>query len=113
MNLVTDVGSLAGVMALIVLLVNALKQFGLVKDGQATRVAQVLQAVAVIALVGLQLAGVEVEFIDKVASNVASLGVALLALVPLLMNLNSIIHEGVKGVPVVGYSYSLEREKHK
>jgi len=109
MGLIVDVGSLLGVMALIVMIVNALKQFGLVHDGQAAQVSQGLQALAVIVIVGLQYAGVDVVLIEHVAQSIADLGVALLALVPLFMNLNSLFHDGVKGLPLIGFSYSEQR----
>ena len=106
-----DILSLAGVMALIVLVVNALKQFGIVKDGQAPVVSQALQSVAVIVLLVLKEYGVDLAIVDTIASNVASLGVALLALVPLFMNLNKFVHDGVKGLPVVGFSYTDQRAR--
>lgn len=106
LGIVFDIGSLMGVMALIVMLVNVGKLVGLVPDGSAPAASQALQAIAVIVLVALQVFGVEVAVIDAVAQSIADLGIALLALVPLFMQLNGIIHGELRGLPAVGFSHT-------
>ncbi len=106
-ELFAQLAALGGVAALIAFIVNALKRFNVVKDGQAKTVAAGLNLVA---LAGLLVAGVvapnlDLFTIDSMAGKIAAIGVMVLSLV-VQIGISGKAHDTVTGVPVIGFSYS-------
>ncbi len=106
--LIAQFVTLAGVAAFIAAIVNVAKTFGL-PDGKAPEVSASLSLVAFIALVALRVfrPDVDIQGLDKAAADAA---VAVLYVLGFLvqMGLPARVHAFVKGVPVIGKSYSSE-----
>ena len=108
-TLVSQFTALAGVGALIALVVNVLKTFGLVKDGQAPAASLLLNLAGVVALILLKVfkPDMDVAGLDATAAAIASAGVTLFGLFVQLWG-SRLAHLAVAGAPVVGKSHSLE-----
>lgn len=105
--LLVQLAALGGVAALIAFIVNALKRFGVVKDGQAKTFAAGLNLVA---LAGLLIAGVvapnlDIFALDSLAGQIAAIGTMVLTLV-IQVGVSGKVHNVVSDIPVVGFSYS-------
>lgn len=76
-------GQLAGVAALIAVIVNVFKYFGLVPDGQGGRWFAAMNLIALFVLVGLRLFAptVGIEFIDQQAATIANIFLIVLGYV--------------------------------
>ena len=105
-GLVQQLASLGGVAALITVVVNALKTFGVVKDGDAPTWTTGFNVLALGALfVGHVVGLTNFDKIDAVAATLAQLGTFLLALL-LQIGTSKITHLLLRGVPVIGHSFS-------
>jgi hypothetical protein len=109
-ELVAQFLALGGVAAVIALLINVGKRAGWIKDGQATSASLLLNLVG---LVGLGLLRVfapdfDIAGLDGIAAQIAEAGTILLGLVWQLF-ISRQTHEQVKGVPVIGKSFTFER----
>lgn len=112
-DLTTLLMSLAGVIALITFLVNLGKMIGLVKDGTGETWSKALH---LIALVGLFVLGeffpdVDIWKIDEFAAQLASIGIAILALIPASFWGSEKIYALVRGLPLIGHSNTLAIKK--
>ncbi|MBI5297952.1 MAG: hypothetical protein HY869_20950 [Chloroflexi bacterium] len=105
--------TLGGVAALIVMLVNAGKSVGWVKDSTADVWFKSLYFLAFVALVVQQtfFPQFDVLKLDQVAGLLAQLGgyvlpTALAVLFPVLARFGAYFHNGLRGVPIFGASHS-------
>lgn len=101
--------SMVGLTALLVVVVDLLKAFKVVKDGQAPVWTKALNAFAYIAIfvLGEYFPQVDLGVLDSHFQQIANLGFALLGLVPLFAGVIApAIYSGVKGIPIVGFSNS-------
>lgn len=105
-TLFAELATLGGVAALIAVAVNALKQFGVVKDGDAPAWVTGLNLIALVALFVAHIVGFDVKGLDGVASTIAQLGALILSLVGQVL-VSKAANFAVRGTPVVGYSHSL------
>ena len=99
--------ALAGVGAFFAFVVNALKQFGVVKDGDAPTWSTALNLAGMVALLAVKVfvPNVDIDKLDGIAASLAQLGVLILGLITQL-GFAKLTHFIVKGVPVIGKSYS-------
>lgn len=109
--LVTQLAALGGVAALIAFLVNALKKFGVVKDGDAKAW---VAGFNLAALVGLFLLNTfapstDIVKVDSLAGLLSQLGVYVLAFV-VQLGVTGKTNDMVVGTPVIGFSYSQNKE---
>lgn len=104
--------ALAGVGALIAALVNTLKKFGVVKDGDAMTWATGLNLVGIVALYLLRVfaPSVDVGGVDSLAQSIAEILVLVVGVV-LQLGLTRGANAILKGAPVIGYSYT-EADAH-
>lgn len=100
--------TLGGVAALVAVVINILKVFGIVKDGTAGNWSLVLNGVAFVVMVALGMfAKITPEQFDAVAQQVATILIALLALLTqfgLTAKLHTVVANA--GIPLFGKSYS-------
>ena len=82
-QLVIGFGSMVGVAALVSILIDLFKRFGLVKDGDAPRWSAALNLIALIALVSARYFAPQfsVEFLDEQAGAVAQIAAVILSFV--------------------------------
>lgn len=106
-TLVAQLVALAGVGTLIAVLVNLGKQVGIVKDGQAPIASTALNLAALVGLFLLKVFKPETDptQLDAVAAQVAQLLTLVFGLFVQLGGAK-LGHELLKGVPVVGKSFS-------
>lgn len=106
-QLLTSFLALAGFAALTAAVINTGKFIGLVSDGQAPNVSIVLNVVGFAVLVILRLfkPDFDVAGTDSVLATVATILTSILALGGQL-GFTKIINNGIKGLPVIGYSHS-------
>lgn len=110
-QLLTSFLALAGFAALTAAVINAGKFIGLIADGQAPNVSIALNVAGFAALVILRLfkPDFDVAGADSVLATVASILTGILALGGQL-GFTKIINNGLKGLPVIGYSHSRKLE---
>jgi hypothetical protein len=106
-SMISQFGALAGFAALVAVLVNAGKQFGLVKDGTAQNWVAGLNLAGLAALISLRVFMPEVD-ISALDSQAAQIAVLLAVVAAYLgeMGLSKLAHNLLKGVPVIGKSFS-------
>jgi len=111
-EIVVQYGMLAGFAALVTLIINVLKHFGVIKDGAAQTWSLVANGAIIIIMYTLKIIKPDFEFasLDSIAAEVATVGNFIFQLVVQLF-VSKVTHATVSGVPVVGYSYSLEAQK--
>lgn len=97
--------ALAGVAALVTVLVNILKRLGVITDGQAPTASLLLNLVGFGLFVVASVAGIDVGGIDIVLGSIAALLEALLGLIGQI-GLSRAFHVGLRGAPLIGYSHS-------
>ncbi len=110
-NLVLSFGTLAGFAAFVAVLINVLKTFGVVKDGQAPKWSAILNLVG---LVGLTVAKIVwpdlgINHVDAVAGMVAGILVVVLGYVMQIV-VSSKTHTALSEahIPLIGKSFSTE-----
>ena len=106
-DLALQYGSLAGLAAVITVLVNIGKSAGVVKDGQAPTYSLVLNLIgfAVMSLLGVFNPEFDEQGVNVVAQQVADIALSILGLITQL-KVSPATHEAVKGVPLVGKSFA-------
>jgi len=99
---------LVGFSALLAVLINAAKSVGLVKDGQAKNYSVVANLVVLVLLVANDVFGLGVN-LGEVDGFMAQAGVVAEKVFELFLMLggSKLVHNVVKGVPVLGKSHSL------
>jgi len=105
--------TLGGFAALVTVIVNILKAFKVVKDGQAPTWSFVMNLIGFVAfsIVGLVNPGFDAGAIDPTLQAVASVLVTLLELVT-MPAISKLVHDlTMKTVPVLGFSYSARAAK--
>jgi membrane protease YdiL (CAAX protease family) len=111
--LVTFFLSLAGFAAFIAFVVNIAKRFGWVDDGQADMLAKYLNlfGLVVVGILQIVVPGA-IAPVDTILGLLAQLGGVLFPILALLFGwpvanaVSSFTHNRVRGVPLIGYSYS-------
>lgn len=93
-RLVIGFGSMAGVAALVAIVVDVFKRFGLVRDGEAPRWSAALNLLLLIGLVAARYLAPQysVEFLDEQAGTVAQLAAVILSFV-MQLSLSPQIHD--------------------
>lgn len=105
-NLMGEWVGLAGVAALIALLINVGKTAGVIKDGQAGTVSAGLNLLGLAGLLALKVFAPDTSVIeiDTQLSRFAEVGLVLLTYISQLL-VSKGAHLAVKGVPVIGKSF--------
>lgn len=105
--LITQLATLAGVGALIALIVNIGKTIGLIKDGQAQNYVAGLNLFALIIMTALKVFRPDLDLIalDSTASQIAATGLVVFGLVVQISG-SKWAHEALRGVPLVGKSFT-------
>ena len=108
-NLLAQFLALAGVGALVAFVVNALKQFGVVKDGDAQNWATLFNLAGLVALFLLKVfvPSADIGKLDGIAAALAQIGVLVLGLV-VQMGGSKLAHASARGVWLIGKSYSFK-----
>lgn len=103
--------SLAGFAAVVSLIINVLKWLKVVPDGSAPLISGIVNGVFIIVMYALRLIIPEFDFmgLDPIAIEIAAVGNFILQYVVQLAVARA-THNTVAGLPVVGYSYSKERQ---
>lgn len=111
-GLLAQLAAMGGVASLIAILINTLKQVGVVKDGSSKTWAVGLNLVALIGLYALRIASPDTDLVnvDGFAGSVAQLLTIIVQLV-IQTGLSIGANGVVKGLPVIGYSHSAELDK--
>ena len=104
------VASLAGFAAFVSFLVNALKTFGVVKDGDANKWVAGLNLIGVIAVYATLIIFPKFDFshIDSMLLEIAAVGSFLLSEILMIFG-SKLTHLAVRGLPLIGKSYSFDR----
>jgi hypothetical protein len=107
--------AMVGVPALESMLINVLKQFNLIKDGQAQAVNKYLNVATYVLLYAVYALEVDVTVaeVDAVAKTVADFGFAALGLIPLGVKVTEAVHKALRGIPLLGFSHTLEKKAGK
>lgn len=102
--------ALAGVGALIALLINIGKQVGIVKDGDTPTWVTGLNLLGLVGLFVLRVVRPDADIgqLDGIASTIAQIGVLVLALITQIGSAK-VAHAAVRGAAVIGYSFSVKR----
>ncbi len=110
-SLVLEFASLAGVGGLVAFVINALKQFNVVRDGQAPTWSVGINVGLLIVLYGLKVfaPSVDVLKLDGVAASLAQIGIIILGLVTQLGG-TKVANSAVRGSPFIGYSHTLNNK---
>jgi len=99
--------ALAGVAALIALVINVLQHFPLGEDGKAQSWSAALNLIAMAVFLGLKIYNPQVDLagIDAEIAKVAQMALIILGYVAQL-GISKGTHAALRGVPVLGKSYS-------
>ena len=106
-SLLAQLATLAGVAAFITVVINWLKVFGVVKDGDAPTWSLGLNIVALAALFLANVFKLNVGALDSVAATIAQLAALVLALL-VQLGVGKVTQAVVRGMPVIGKSFSSE-----
>ena len=111
-EIVVLVASLVGFASLFALLINIAKWLGWVQEGQAAKISAGANLVLVLVAYGFKLFNPEFDFltIDPIIEEAATVGMFIFTYILQLFG-SQFTHETVKGLPVIGKSFSLEQEK--
>lgn len=109
-DLVLQWGALAGFAALIAFVINVLKHFGLVADGSAVTWSAALNLIGLAALLGLRVYAPQVDIaaVDARVAEAVQVALVIFGYVIQLLAAKG-AHLAVRGVPLVGASYSERR----
>ncbi len=107
--LVNQWASLVGFAALISVVVNVLKTKGIIKDGQATAWVAGINLVGLVVMFIVQMVApdVNIVFLDEQAGQIANLLLVVFSYITQLFG-SKLTHELIKGVPIIGKSFSME-----
>mgnify|MGYP001768597225 CR=1 FL=1 len=110
-NLVMSFGAMAGFAALVAVLINVLKTFGVVKDGDASKWSAILNLVGLVGLVVAKIVWPDLSTsgVDAIAGLVAGILVVVLGYVVQIV-VSSKTHNALAdaNIPLLGKSYSRE-----
>ena len=111
-NAMTQLGLLGGVAAIIAVLINIFKTLGVVQDGQATIYSVAANLIVFTGLVITQLFQVDVDVLGLDA-QLSTYAVMLTTVFGYFVELGGtkLFNSLVKGVPVVGKSFSADKAK--
>jgi len=100
--------ALVGVPALIALVVNVLKWFTVIKPGKATQWAKILNVVvfALLYVLATFYPDIDILYFDEIARTVAGFGLAMIGFMPAGAVISGKVHDGIRGVPILGKSNS-------
>ena len=106
-NIVLEVGVLIGFAALVSMIVNVLKFFGVVKDGQADKWVAGFNLAGVLALFVVRMFIPEFDPmpLDTIFGQIASVGVYIMSFVVMIFG-SKLTYAAVKGLPLIGKSNS-------
>lgn len=107
-----DILDLAGVVALVVAIVNILAALGVIKGDSKEKIANTVQTIISIALTLIGIFAPDLlnflPFIDSAAELLAELGGLVLVAIPILVKLGNMFHDVFSKVPIadrtIGYS---------
>ena len=107
---IVEVAAMGGIALLITVLVNVLKFFNVVKDGDAPKWTGGLTLVAVLALyvTRLFIPAFDPTGIDATLFEVACVGQYILTYV-LSLGISKLSHATLRGIPVIGKSYTYDK----
>jgi len=110
-NIIIEVAALVGFAAFVSFLVNALKWFGVVKDGTADKWVAGLNLVGVVALYAVRMFIPDWNPlpVDNILQEIAVIGGYILSYVTMILG-SKLTYVAVKGLPVIGKSNSEEKE---
>lgn len=105
--------SLVGFSALITLLINAAKWIGWIPDGVAPKVSAGANLILTLAVYFLKIFRPDfaIEGLDPVVAEAAAVGNMIFNYI-LQLGFGKLTHDTVKGLPVIGKSFTLEREQN-
>ena len=111
-KIIIEVAALVGFAALITLFINVAKWLGWIKDGQAQVYSAGANLVLILVVYGFKLFRPDFSFaaLDPIMQEAAAVGTLIFTYILQLFG-SQLTHETVRGLPIVGKSYSLEREK--
>ena len=100
-----------GLGVLISALVNILKTFGLVQDGQAGNWVKIIQSLLFVLFLSLPVFGVDLDWMG-IDARFQSVGdfLGLISAFFISVGSSDIFHKIFKGTPVIGKSFSYDRE---
>lgn len=105
-DLLAQLIALGGIAALIAVIVDGLKQFGVVKDGDAATWSTAFNVLALVVLFALKVFKPDlIPQADSLAKSIAQLGVVILALLS-QFGVSKATHMLLLGVPLVNKSFS-------
>ncbi len=107
-ELMVQLAALGGFGALIGFLINIMKTFGLIKDGQAGTWSTALNLLLLVVLlaVGVFAPSLDLIKIDAQVQQFVDVGVVVFAYIIQLYGAK-LVHGAVRGVPLIGKSYSM------
>lgn len=106
-GLVLSFGSLVGVAAVITVVINTLKHFGVVQDGTAQNWSAGLNLGALAILIALRIfrPDISLAFLDETAGRVAEVGLVILGYV-MQLGISQSTHDKVRDIPIVGKTFT-------
>lgn len=107
-EILTIIAGLAGLGGFISILVNVLKQLKIIQDGQAEIWFQIFNLVVFIAVAVVYFLRVEIDW--SMVDEWLNLFTFLLGYIVQILG-GKLMHETIKGTPVIGYSYSVQEER--
>ena len=111
-TVLTIFATLLGFPALLTTIINVGKQFGWIKDGWADKI---VFGANLLAFLGVGIAALtgNIEILGEIDVKLGAVAklLAAFAVFATEMGMTRVYYSALRGVPVVGYSYSLEREK--
>lgn len=111
-QVIVIVAALGGFSALFSLLINAGKWIGWVKEDQAQQISAGANLVLILVVYFLRLfrPDFDIGTLDPIMAEAAAVGTLILSFI-IQLGIGKATHETVKGLPIIGKSFSLEHEK--
>lgn len=98
-----DLASLVGIIALSTVIINILKMFGVVKDGEG--VAKAVNTILTLVLTGIGMFFPDllsfVPAVDELAQHMADLGGLIILAIPIVIKIGNTLHDWFTGIPLV------------
>jgi hypothetical protein len=113
-DLVVEFAGLMGFAALVAVVINILKTFKVIGDGAATKWSTGLNLAGLVALMVYRFFQPEtpVTGIDSSLASIANILTVVLAFV-VQLGTSKVSHLALKGTPLIGKSYTLDRQANK